>query len=476
MPRALAARRSIGEFVLGPRFARRLALTHAVDDFGDAMINLSLVGSLFFSVSLDASRSRIMLYLLLTAAPLAIVAPVIGNVLDRTRFGYRIAISGSQVLRAVVSLAMIGSLLTVALYPLTFVVLVCRKVYALAKTALLSQMTDDRQELLHADTHIARTGTIVGGIGTVVGGVLLATGSVQVMLLIAAPSFLVAAIVSRRLPHPVPSIRTMSMPRLSEVIPRRIWSATVAVTALRSAAGALTYLLAFAIKRGGGDEWIFAAGLLAAGVGGLLATVLASRLHRWLEPDGVLVLALLVPGVICAIGVVTIGNFGVLAIAFSIGLGGGVATRSITVLNASVPSLARGRTIARSELLFQIATLVGAALAVQYAPSPKPGFTVVSVLLIITGVAYGFGRRRSLREQASRMLAGDHAPAIDRALPTALLVEAQRLASLGAYRMAVVVAGSAVDVLAERDPQLEHDPTFDRWRALERHPLRDSTI
>ena len=179
---------------------------------------------------------------------------------------------------------------------------------------------------------------------------------------------------------------------------------------------------------------------------------------------------------ICAIGVVTIGNFGVLAIAFSIGLGGGVATRSITVLNASVPSLARGRTIARSELLFQIATLVGAALAVQYAPSPKPGFTVVSVLLIITGVAYGFGRRRSLREQASRMLAGDHAPAIDRALPTALLVEAQRLASLGAYRMAVVVAGSAVDVLAERDPQLEHDPTFDRWRALQRHPLRDSTI
>ncbi len=41
-----------------PALARRLALTHAVDDFGDAMINLSLVGSLFFSASLDAGPSH----------------------------------------------------------------------------------------------------------------------------------------------------------------------------------------------------------------------------------------------------------------------------------------------------------------------------------------------------------------------------------------------------------------------------------
>lgn len=70
---------------------------------------------------------------------------MVGNVLDRTRFGYRIAISGSQILRAVVSLALIGSLLTGAVCPLMFVVLISRKVYALAKTALLSHMTDDRQ-------------------------------------------------------------------------------------------------------------------------------------------------------------------------------------------------------------------------------------------------------------------------------------------------------------------------------------------
>ncbi|MEP7202817.1 MAG: hypothetical protein ABI894_09420 [Ilumatobacteraceae bacterium] len=430
------------------------------------MINLSLVGSLFFSVSLDASRSRILLYLLLTAAPLAVAAPVVGNMLDRSRVGYRIAITGSQVVRALVSLALVGSLLTVALYPLTFLVLICRQVYALAKTALLSQMTNDRQELLRADTHIARTGTIVGGLGTVLGGVLLATGSAGVLLWIAAPAFTASALVSRRLPHPAPLIRLASTPRLSELIPSRIWSATIAVTAIRAASGALTYLLAFAIKRGGGDQWIFAAGLLASGIGGLLATLLAGRLHRLLEPDGVLVLALLVPGVITAIGVVTVGNWGVLAIAFSIGLGGGVATRSITVLNASVPSLARGRTIARSELLFQLATLVGAGLAVQFAPTPNAGFAVATVTLIGAGIAYGYVRRRSLRTQASRALLGETAPAVNRALPQALMAEARRLAALGAYRMAVVVAGAAVDVLREREVDVERPAAFATWVSL----------
>ncbi len=212
-------RQGLSTFVLGQPFARRLALSHALDDFGNAMVNLSLVNSLFLSVSLDASRSRILLYLLLTAAPLVVVAPVVGNVLDRTRLGYGIAISGSQLLRAVVSLALIGSLLSLALYPLTFLVLLSRKVYALAKTMLLSQMTDDPQELLRADAHIGRTGTISGGIGTAIGGVLLATGHVGVMLLIAAPSFAVAALASRKLPIPTSPFPVRSVPRMSEAIP-----------------------------------------------------------------------------------------------------------------------------------------------------------------------------------------------------------------------------------------------------------------
>ncbi|MGZ4723439.1 MAG: hypothetical protein ACXV8L_04410, partial [Ilumatobacteraceae bacterium] len=80
MARASADGRSLGPAVwsrlVGPRSIRRLTIVHAIDDFADSLITLSLVGSLFFSVSLEASRTRILLYLLLTAAPLAIVAQV----------------------------------------------------------------------------------------------------------------------------------------------------------------------------------------------------------------------------------------------------------------------------------------------------------------------------------------------------------------------------------------------------------------
>ncbi len=433
------------------------------------MVNMSLVGSLFLSVSVDASRSRVLLYLLLAAAPLVIVAPVIGTVLDRTRYGYSLAISGSQILRALVSVALIGSLLTVALFPLTFLVLVSRKVYALGKAALLTQLTDDPQAFLRSDAHIARTGTVVGGVGTIVGGLLLATGHVTVMLLIAAPSFLLAAALSRTLPNPIPPVRTRAGSRMREAIPPRIWTATLAVTAVRAAGGALTYLLAFAIKRGGGDQWIFAAGLLAAGAGGLLANLFAPRIHRSVESDWVIVASLLIPGVICAIGAVTIGNLGVLAIAFSIGVGRGVGTRAITILNATVPRLARARAIARSELLFQIASLMGAILAVQFAPTPAAGFAASSVVLIGAAAAFGHRHRHTLRLQAARALLGDRAPSSDRSLPEALLVEAQRLATVGAYRMAVVLAATAVDVLFEREPDVYKGSPQVRWSGLQAH-------
>jgi hypothetical protein len=452
--------------LVGPRFARRLALTHAVDDFADAFVNLSLIGSLFFSVSLDASRSRILLYLLLTAAPLAFAAPLVGPALDRSWIGYRAAIAGSQLVRGFVALALIGALLSLALYPLAFVVLMCRKVYGLAKTALLTRMTDDRDEFLQADAHITRTGTAIGGLGVVTGGVLLANESVTVMLSIAAFLFVLAALISKGLPNPSPpALQFVSLPRLRDVIPPQVWWATVAVTAIRAAAGALTYLLAFAIKRGG-ERWIFAFGLLVAGLGALLATFVAPRLHRPLKPDGVLVLAILVPGFVTAIGVVSIGDFGVLVIAFAIGLGNGIASRSIAVLQSTVPALARGRVIARSELVFQLATLIGASLAVGLAPSPRPGFAVTSIVLIATGIAYARHNRRSLREQASRLMLGEQAPAIDRSLPRALLIEAGRLASLGAHRMAIVVAEDAVQIALRRADAPAFGAAAQRWRAL----------
>ena len=137
----------------------------------------------------------------------------------------------------------------------------------------------------------------------------------------------------------------------------------------RAAVGALTFLLAFALKRGGEDEWVFVAGIIAGGVGGFTATLVAPRLHHILTEDRVLVLALLVPGVVTGIGVLTVGSFSAIVIAFSVGLGAGIASRAIdSMFGRYVSSFARGRVVARSEVRFQAAQVIGAAMTVLFAP------------------------------------------------------------------------------------------------------------
>ena len=61
---------------------------------GDAMIAVSLAGTLFFSAATGEQRSNVALYLLVTMAPFALLAPVIGPALDRLQRGRRWALAG----------------------------------------------------------------------------------------------------------------------------------------------------------------------------------------------------------------------------------------------------------------------------------------------------------------------------------------------------------------------------------------------
>ena len=247
--------------------ARLLAVTHASDDFADALITLSFVGSLFFSVSFEASRGRILLYLLLTVAPLAFIAPVVGPMLDRIGVGYRLIIIASHVARAVFAALLTSSLLSLAFYPLVFGILLARKAYDLAKTAMFAQLLPDRADLVAVSGHLARTGTIVGGIGTAVGGSADRCGRRRV----ASSGGSGRLPGRRRARHPHPGHRGQSRGRRSRDSSRDADRGAPSDDGSRShsraAAGALTFLLALSIKRGGSDEWIFVAALVAAGVG-----------------------------------------------------------------------------------------------------------------------------------------------------------------------------------------------------------------
>lgn len=415
-----------------------------MDDIADGLVSLSLVGSLFFSVSLEASRTRILLYLLLTAVPLAIVAPAIGPVLDRSRAGYRRIVVGSQLARVGLALALAGSLLTLAFYPIVFGILLSRKAYALAKTAVLSQLVPDSATLVSASGHLARTGTIAGGVGALLGGLLYATVGVEWLPVVAAGVFLVSAAISRTLPELRPQETTPAAVVVRAEIPADVRLATSAVVLIRAAAGALTFLLAFAIKRGGSDEWIFAIALVAAGVGAFSGTIVAPLLHRRMPSNRIIVIALLVPGTVSAFGVLTVGNLAIIAIAFTIGLGGSLSSRAMDEHYGRVPRFVRGRAISLSELSFQLANVAGAAAAVLASPGPRAGFAVVAVLLVLGGIAYASRARLSLRREAGSLLLGRRRSDEMVDLPGALLDEAVHHAELGSHRVAIAIADAAV--------------------------------
>lgn len=115
----------------------RLALLHVVMTAGDTLVTVSLAGSLFFSISPEAAKNKVILYLLLTMAPFAVVAPLLGPVIDRSRGARRATVVVSAVCRAVVCLIMANGLKSLLLFPEAFTMLVLSKVYLVTKGSLV---------------------------------------------------------------------------------------------------------------------------------------------------------------------------------------------------------------------------------------------------------------------------------------------------------------------------------------------------
>lgn len=422
---------------------RQLSLAHAIDDMADGLVNISLVGSLFFSVSLEASRDRILLYLVLTVAPLAVIAPAVGPLLERTRAGYRATMIGSQLLRAVAALLMWGSLKSPAFYPLVFLVLINRKAYALARTAMLPHLVPEPDRLADASGHLSRVGTLAGGLGTALGGAVIGLFGADVVPLLAVPVYVASAWAARRIPVDR-TIEPSPVGAARQKAPELVRRAGIAVCGMRASSGALGFLLAFAIKRGGVGSWVFVVALAATGIGSYLGTLVTGALLRRLVADQVVAIVLLVPGVVTLFSVLAAGNYGIVVVAFTIGLGGSVATRTMDALYGRVPDAARGRAISANELRFQLSNVTGAVLAVMLTPTPRVGISVVAVVLLLSGAWYASRHQLSLRRGAGAFLMRQAPYSPASLLARALLDEAQVQAQSGSRRLAIVSAHAAV--------------------------------
>ncbi len=177
----------------------RLALVHTLFSAGSTLVTISLAGSLFFSVSPHESKDKVLLYLLLTIAPFAVVAPALSPLIDRgttaRRAGIAVACGGS----ALLVLSMSDNLKGLLLFPEAFGFLVLSKLYLVGKAAVIPTMTNGDDDLASANAKLAVLAGLSGFTISPIGIAFLQLGASWV-LRIDFLVFLVAAVAAARLP------------------------------------------------------------------------------------------------------------------------------------------------------------------------------------------------------------------------------------------------------------------------------------
>jgi hypothetical protein len=191
----------------------------AISGAGDAFVTIALAGTLFFSTSLDAARGRVALTLLITMAPFAVLAPVLGPALDRAKQGRRYLLAGTLLARGLLCWGMAVAVLNndvLDLLPAAFGVLVLQKAYAVIRAAVAPRLLPREITLVTAN---ARTGmaaliasTVAGllalGVSYIAGGgaegaAWTLRAAIVVYIAGAAMSFRVPDLVDRAEPQPV---------------------------------------------------------------------------------------------------------------------------------------------------------------------------------------------------------------------------------------------------------------------------------
>ena len=247
----------------------RLARTHALGAASDAAIAVTLAGSIFFSISPDDSRGRVALYLALTMAPFAIVAPLLGPAIDRAKGGRRLMIIGTAAGRAIAAFLMIDNIDSLWLFPLAFTILVLQKTYSVAKSAVVPALVRSEHDLVGANSRLALISAVSGMVGATVSGVLSLIGGPAFAAAVAMVGFVVTTVVATKIPRTVVAAEPAEEIEKAELRDAHVLLAAYATAILRGVVGFVTFLLAFEFR--GGKEGLDIS-TLGSAAGGLAAT------------------------------------------------------------------------------------------------------------------------------------------------------------------------------------------------------------
>jgi MFS family permease len=413
----------------------RLAWVHATSALGDGLVAVALAGTLFFAVPVAAARPRVALYLLLTVAPFAVVAPLLGRLLDGRRGAGRLVVASALLLRAVLAYLAVSRTQSLLLYPLAFGLLVCSRVHGISRSALVPELAGPDRALVAINGRMARVAALGGTVGALLGvGLdrLLGGGAVlwaSVLAFVAGgimALWLPAATARRARPEgsgeprrgapvgrersgePGESPLDRRAARLTRP-PSRVRLARTANASVRAVGGFSLFLLAFELRRQGVGSAGLGLLLAGVGIGAVAGAFLLPRAARLLQEEGLLGAGLVASGLTALL---LAGRVGVASAALAgLAMGGGVAAARLgfeSLVQREVPPAGRGTAITRAETTFQLAWVAGAVVPVAIALPTGPSLVAAGVACLAAATAYAAGLLRLSRRAGRPTLAGDH--------------------------------------------------------------------
>jgi MFS family permease len=388
------------------------ALTYAtIANFAlDAAIAVALANTLFFASASAESKSKVALYLLITIAPFALIAPLIGPMLDRLQRGRRLALATSFALRAIVTVALIVTFDTWALYPLALCMMVGSKSFSVLKSAVTPRVLPPDIDLVRTNSRLTVFGLVGGTIGAgAIAATAAAIASSTGALIFATTIAIAGTYLSLRIPRWVevtegevpatlsyhantevldPATESTIPPRkrrqpLGRTVVTGLWGNS----AIRVLTGFLTFYIAFVAKatEHGGVQQAAMLGVVgvSAAVGNFTGNATGARIE--LGKPSLIVLNCTAACTLVALVAVFANNL--LGAAIATLVASGASALAKVSLDASIQddlppeSIASG--FGRSETVLQLSWVVGGAAGVLLPTDYWKGFAVVSAILVV---------------------------------------------------------------------------------------------
>jgi hypothetical protein len=404
----------------------RLLDLHAASCAGDTLVTMGLAGTVFFSAAGDAARSNVALYLFVTMLPFALIAPVVGPILDRFRHGRRYALAATMLGRAFLAWLISDYIHGLGLYPAAFGVLLLSRTYGVARSAAVPRLLPASLGLSEAGARASLFGTVAGAAVAPLGAAAFWFGP-QWPLRVASVIFLVGMVFALRLPGRADSDPPETVPQIFVRGGRKVLSGKLIVAVvsggalLRALFGFLTLFLAFAVRShqvpthifgfslaGAGALGVVAAGL---GLGVFLGNALGARL-RIRRPVLLQAVATVLTATIGIYATIQFGLFSIALFCLVAAASAGLAKLAVdAAIQERVREQVRASAFAHSETTLMIAWVFGGAFGLI----PFGGRLGIGIAAAVTALAaaravlrVGALRRERLRGDSE---AGQEAPA-----------------------------------------------------------------